>query len=303
MTKPDQIWDDPELLKKKRIIGIISVAVVLVVLVVLTIVLGKPMIQAIRNKESFRATLQQTGFWKYPIMVGIMALQVIIAFIPGEPIEIFAGYVFGGWVGLILCLLGTALGSVLIILAVRKFGMKFVSLFVQREQIENLKLFKNPKTRDATIFTLFLIPGTPKDILTYLVGLVPIHLGKYLVITSVARIPSIITSTLGGSKLGEKEYRHAIMIFVITLVLTGIAALAYHLYQQKHPKADEEDEEAAEAAEAAQETDEVKKEELTEAIASDVVSSTLDQAVENQQDHVKEPEPEKPEDTKESNDV
>lgn len=245
LSKYDPAWDDPQLLKKKRKVGIISVVVVLLVLIALTIVLGKPIIAAIRDKASFRQWMQGTGFWKYPLMMGIMALQVIIAFIPGEPIEIIAGYIFGGWMGMFLCLLGAALGSVVIILAVRKFGMKFVSLFVSREQIQNLKFFRNPKKRDATIFLLFLIPGTPKDILTYLAGLVPIHLGKYLVITSIARVPSVITSTMGGNLLGAKEYRYAIIIFAATLVLTLAATLLYQAHQKKHGKDEEDEEEKA----------------------------------------------------------
>ena len=233
LTQPDPIWDDPQLLKKKRTVGIISLVVVFLVLLALTILLGKPVIRAIREKESFRTWMQGTGFWKYPLMVGIMALQVIIAFIPGEPIEIIAGYIFGGWGGLVLCLLGCALGSVVIILAVRKLGIRFVRLFVSQEQIENLKLFRDPKKRDATIFLLFLIPGTPKDILTYLSGLVPIHLGKYLLLTSIARIPSIITSTMGGSMLGLKKYGWAILIFGITMVVTLILTLLYRAYQKR----------------------------------------------------------------------
>ena len=164
LNKHDSVWDDPQLLKKKRIIGILSIAGVLVLFVVLTFLLRKPLMDAIKDKASFRDWMQETGFWKYPLMVGIMALQVIVAFIPGEPIEILAGYIFGAWGGLLLCLLGSALGSMLIILTVRKLGMKFVTLFVEREQFENLKFFQNPKKRDITIFIVFLIPGTPKDI-------------------------------------------------------------------------------------------------------------------------------------------
>lgn len=237
-------WDDPKLLKRKRIIGIASVAAVLIVLIVLTIILGKPIANAIRDKAGFRQWMQGTGFWKYPLMIGIMALQVVIAFIPGEPIEIIAGYVFGSWMGLLLCLLGTALGSVIIILAVRRFGMKLVTLFIQKEHLENLRFFKDTKKRDATIFLLFLIPGTPKDILTYLAGLVPIHLGKYLLLTSIARIPSVITSTMGGNKLGTRQYGQAIIIFAVTLVLTAVAALVYQQYQKKRPKEDGEEGEA-----------------------------------------------------------
>lgn len=240
MSQHDPIWDDPQQLKKKRIIGIISVSAVFLLIVLATILLRKPLISAIRDKSSFKAWMDSTGFLKYPLMVGIMALQVIIALIPGEPVEIVAGYIFGTWGGLLLCLLGTALGSVIIILTVRKLGMKFVTLFVEREQIENLKILQNPKKRDAALFMLFLIPGTPKDILTYLSGLVPMHLGKYLLITSIARIPSIISSTMGGSMLGRQEYKIAIIMFAITLALTLLAKLVYKLYQaRKKPDAEE----------------------------------------------------------------
>ena len=233
MDQHDVSWDDPKLLKKKRIIGIASIVAVFLVLLALAILLRKPLLGAIRDRASFRLWMQERGFLKYPIMVGIMALQVIIAFIPGEPIEIIAGYIFGAWGGLLLCLLGTALGSVLIILVVRKYGMRVVSLFVDRNQFENLRFLKDPKKRDAAIFLLFLIPGTPKDILTYLSGLVPIHLGKYLLLTSIARIPSIITSTMGGNMLGRREYRYALIVFAVTMVLTLIAALGYQLYQKR----------------------------------------------------------------------
>ena len=227
LSKYDPAWDDPQLLKKKRKVGIISVVVVLLVLIALTIVLGKPIIAAIRDKASFRQWMQGTGFWKYPLMMGIMALQVIIAFIPGEPIEIIAGYIFGGWMGMFLCLLGAALGSVVIILAVRKFGMKFVSLFVSREQIQNLKFFRNPKKRDATIFLLFLIPGTPKDILTYGAGLTKMSLPTWLLICGVARIPSVITSTMSGSALGAKRYGFAAIVFGITVLISLGGVLLY----------------------------------------------------------------------------
>ena len=226
MDKHDSLWDDPQLLKKKRIIGILSIAGVLALFVVLTFLLRKPLLDAFKNKASFRDWMRGTGFWKYPLMVGIMALQVIVAFIPGEPIEILAGYIFGAWGGMLLCLLGSALGSILIILTVRKLGMKFVTLFVEREQFENLKFFRDAKKRDLTIFIVFLIPGTPKDILTYLSGLVPMHMGKFILITSVARIPSVITSTMGGNMLERQEYKIAILVFGITAVLTFGATLA-----------------------------------------------------------------------------
>lgn len=251
MDRHDPAWDDPQLLRKKRILGTLSIVGVLLIFALITYLLCVPLLNAIRDKASFRQWMQGTGFWKYPLMAGIMALQVIIAFIPGEPIEILAGYIFGAWGGLLLCLLGAALGSVIIILAVRKLGMKFVTLFVERGQIENLKFLSDPKKRDAAIFMMFLIPGTPKDILTYLTGLVPIHLGKYLLITSVARIPSILTSTMGGNMLGKQEYKVAILVFAVTLALTLAVMLLYRGYQKRREQAEQRAEAEKEATDPA----------------------------------------------------
>ena len=115
--------------------------------------------------------------------------------------------------------------------------MKLVRLFFTNKQIGDIKFFKDPKKRDPTIFLLFLIPGTPKDVLTYLTGLFPVHLGRYLLITTIARIPSVLSSTLGGSMLGQQEYKLAVLVFGVTLALTLAATLVYRLHQNKLAKA------------------------------------------------------------------
>lgn len=233
MDERPGIDEQKELLKRKRIVGVVILAVVILLIVGLTFWIGGPLLAAIRNKTSFRLWMQERGFLKYPLMVGIMALQVVIALIPGEPIEIGAGYIFGTWGGAALCLLGAALGSVVIILAVRRFGRPFVRLFFSDKQIENVRHLSDPRKRDAAIFLLFLIPGTPKDVLTYVSGLVPIHLGKYLAITTLARIPSVVSSTLGGNMLGQQEYRLVVIVFVVTLVISLVGALIYRVYHNK----------------------------------------------------------------------
>lgn len=232
----EKIWNDPELLKQKRKIAVLSLVIVILVVILLTILIGRPLIQAIKDKTSFRAWMQRQGFFKYPLMVSIMTLQVLIAFIPGEPIEIAAGYIFGSWMGMALCLMGSAVGSVIIFLLVRRYGMRFVSLFITREKMDNLKYFSDPKKRDSAIFFLFLIPGTPKDILTYLAALTPVNLGKYLLLTSVARIPSVLSSTLGGSMIGAEEYKLAIIVFGVTLVLSLVGYLIYQNIQKRKPQ-------------------------------------------------------------------
>ena len=52
-------------------------------------------------------------------------------------------------------------------------------------------------------FVLMTIPGTPKDLLTYFVGLTDMKLGTFLLISLVGRLPSVLSSTVGGHLLDQ----------------------------------------------------------------------------------------------------
>jgi uncharacterized membrane protein YdjX (TVP38/TMEM64 family) len=224
---------DQTALRKKRLLGLIVLAIVLALLVLLTVLVGIPLLQAVRNGYSFRVWMRGRGFLKYPLMVGIVALQVVIAFIPGEPIEFAAGYIFGAFLGSVLCIIGFTLGSLFVVMAVRKYGMKLLGLIFSDRDIENLRLFRNPRTRDFTIFMLFLIPGTPKDVLTYLAGIIPLHLGKFLLISGVARLPSLLTSTLAGSWAGQDRMMLTLIIYGATIAITVPVVLIYRKWEKR----------------------------------------------------------------------
>ena len=113
---------------------------------------------------------------------------------------------FGGWGegiavrGLILLAL-ILLGGLLVFLFVRRFGVKAVEVFFPREKIESLRFLHNEKRLALWVFILFFIPGTPKDIMTYIVPLTPMKLSTFLLLSTVARLPSVVTSTTLGPTL------------------------------------------------------------------------------------------------------
>ena len=96
---------------------------------------------------------------------------------------------YGTWGGLLLCFLGTEIGSLVIILLTKVFGKRLVELFVPIEKINSLKFLQDKRTVYRTLFIIYLIPGTPKDVLTYVAGLTDIDMRKFMLITSIARLP------------------------------------------------------------------------------------------------------------------
>lgn len=220
--------------RKKRIIALVGAGLLLVFLGVVCWFVARPMLQFVSQPDQFRDWVDTHGAWGRIAFVGMMIFQVIVAIIPGEPLEIGAGYAFGVIEGTCLCLLGTLISSVGIFLFVKKFGMKFVTLFVSEEKILSLKFLQNTRRIHLVAFLLFFIPGTPKDVLTYIVGLTPMRLPAWILITTVARIPSVISSTIGGNALGTQEYLFAVIVFVVTAAISGLGVLVYRQITKYH---------------------------------------------------------------------
>lgn len=82
-------------------------------------------------------------------------------------------------------------------------------------------------------FLIFFIPGTPKDALTYFIPLTDMKLSTFLFITTIARIPSIITSTIGGHAIGVENYIFSILVFVITGIISLVGLYVYKKISQK----------------------------------------------------------------------
>ncbi len=215
----------PERRKKLFAWAVLAAGVILIALVCWTV--GKPMIEFVSQPERFRAWVDSHGLWGRIAFVGMMALQIIVAFIPGEPLEIGAGYAFGVAEGTLLCLLGALLGGTVVFLLVKKWGRPFVTLFLSEEKLDSLKFLQDEKRLNLIAYLLFLIPGTPKDVMTYLVGLTPMKLPFWIFLTFTARFPSVITSTVGGDALGTQNYSFAIVVFLGTALLSGLGLLGY----------------------------------------------------------------------------
>lgn len=188
---------------------------------------GKPLIQFVQEPERFRAWVDGQGVWARVAFLGMLILQIIVAAIPGEPLEIAAGYAFGALEGTLLCLLGAFAGRLAVFLLVRRFGTRAVEVFFPLEKLNTLSVLQNKRRLTLWVFFLFFLPGTPKDLLCYIVGLTDLPLKNWLLICAVAPFPSIVTSTIGGDALGMGNYSFALLVFVITMVISGVGLLVY----------------------------------------------------------------------------
>lgn len=220
--------------KKLKWIGIGFLCLIVLLTALLWKYVGTPLIRFVSEPESFRAWVDEYGIYSRLAFGAMVVFQIFVAVIPGEPFEIAAGYAFGAVEGTILCIISAAVGSTLVFALVRKFGMRLVSVFFTQEQIRSVHFLKSSRKRDFLFLIIYAIPGTPKDLLSYVAGLTDIKFGVWLLICSLCRIPSIITSTVGGSALGEQNFKFAILVFAVTLVISGLGLVAYGRIKKSH---------------------------------------------------------------------
>jgi len=229
-----KLYADKKYILKRRIFAGVSLLLLVGLSVWLTWLLWKKVgIFELDHISEFQTRIDSFGAWGWLVALGIQVLQVIVALIPGEVVEVGCGMAFGTWGGLLICLAGSAIGSALIFLLVRKFGVKLVEVFVSREKINSLKFLSNERKLKSIIFLVFFTIGTPKDLLTYFAGLTNIKFYEFLIISTVARIPSIISSILVGDKLSEGNFVTSILIFGASAVLGLMGVVAYNKFVDK----------------------------------------------------------------------
>ena len=128
----------------------------------------------------------------------------------------------------------------IILFLTRRLGTRVLDLFHLENRLRSMAFLQNREKRNMLLFVFYLIPGTPKDGMTYFVGLTDIDLREYMIVTSIARIPSILSSTICGALWGEKNIPLAVGIFAATAVLSLLGGFAYKKISAKYAEKKQE---------------------------------------------------------------
>lgn len=213
--------------KKTKVFKLILLFVVIAIAVAVAIYLI-PVVKQLGTPEgqaAFKEKISSSGFLGVLMLFGLQFAQIFLFIIPGEPIEILAGVCYGSLWGTVFIMLSSVIITAFIYLLVHKLGRKFIYDFVPKDKIqkiENSKVFQNTKAIRFIIFILFFIPGTPKDLLTYIAALLPIKPLEFIIISTIARFPSVISSTWAGASLLEGNWKFSLMIYGVTFLLVAI---------------------------------------------------------------------------------
>lgn len=213
--------------RARRMITALCLILFLILLVTLTVVFWDSLTQMVAEPDAFREEMERYGFWGRCIFTALMAIQVILAPVPGHPFEVVGGYCFGIFRGVILTSLGAAIGSAVAFWLSRLLGAKAVKSFYSEEKLQKVFFLKANEKQNLFTFIFFLIPGVPKDMLAYFMGLTEMRFGVFMLLSTVGRLPGIFLAVLGGAAIGTRSTTVIVIFFICFFLFLLLSLLLY----------------------------------------------------------------------------
>lgn len=227
-------------MKKINKIKIVKSLMIIITLAIMAILIKNiiPIFKYLKEpggQEFFKNKIQNLGFKGFIFILWLEIIQIVFMFLPGEPVELLAGVCYGPVYGTIFLLVSIFITSGIIVFFVKKYGVEFLNEFILEEKIKKYKenkLFNDEKKIELIIILLYIIPGTPKDLFIYIGGLLPINPLKFLIITTILRFPSIISSTVAGKYMIEGNYKITVMAYSISIIFSLIIILIINIFDK-----------------------------------------------------------------------
>lgn len=223
----------PAHLALKRVAVVAMLLVPLVAAGIAWALFGPDAFGLVFDAERIRAWVDAAGAVGRLLFVAAGMLQVVVAVLPGEPLELAAGYAFGLVEGTLLCLAASASGTAAVVLLTRRFGMRVVGLFFPPEKLASVRWLRGSRRFELLLFCCFLVPGTPKDLLTYVAGFSRVPAWRIVALTMLGRVPSVMSSTLAASAFAQGNWLVLQVTVAVTLVLVIVGLLAYRFVPQR----------------------------------------------------------------------
>lgn len=177
--------------------------------------------------ERVTRDVREAGPAGFLILLAVQFLQIVVAFIPGEVVQVAAGMIYGPWVGALIIFIGCVISSAFIFVLVHKLGAPFVQAMIPAGALEKFRAFERTGKLNVVVFVLFLIPGLPKDVFTYLVPLTDMRLPTFVLLSNVGRLPGILLSTYAAAGLVSGDVWESVAIFAVTALIAVVALLLY----------------------------------------------------------------------------
>jgi uncharacterized membrane protein YdjX (TVP38/TMEM64 family) len=212
-------------LRARRLLALVAFPLLVAALVVPVIVWRHEIARVFVSVRNLQDWIRGWGPGAPFVFMGVQALQVIVFALPGEIVQIAGGYLFGGWMGILLSVTGILVGSTAAFFVSRLLGRPFVAAVISPEKLEKMERMLASRSAQVIFFLLFLIPGIPKDILCYVAGVSPLSYPFFILVSTLGRLPGIIGSSVIGRAAAMRRWGLLAIVSTAALLLFGLGVL------------------------------------------------------------------------------
>ena len=215
----------------KRFLTILKFALLLFLVVVLPIYIYRQYpewVDQFRTLEGVNAFLSQYKTISIFVYIGLQISQIAISVIPGQFIQFAGGYAYGFWFGYLYSVIGIGMGTAMTFFLARILGRDAMHMLFGEERISKFVNQLNSKRAISILFVLFIIPGIPKDLITYAAGVSEFRLRPYLILSMVGRSPALMGTIMMGSMLNKGSYMGLVILGFLTVVVFIVLFLKRH---------------------------------------------------------------------------
>ncbi len=212
--------------KTNKVFSIIKLLILILIIVAIPIyimVYHGDLIQSLKNPEGIVDVadyiMREYRTESIFIYIGLQVLQIIISVLPGQVFQMSAGYLYGFFFGLFLSIIGAALGGSLAYFIAYFLGRDAVKLFIKPETLDTWVTRLNSKKAYIAIFLLYLIPGLPKDMISYPAGIARINFKAFITMSLLGRTPAMAASVLIGAMYEKQNYSIMTVVAVISIII------------------------------------------------------------------------------------
>ena len=207
---------------RERFALVTSILVATLALVIWLVMADAPIVRFVirlyRDKHFLKDTVAAWGWMAPLVFMTIQALQVIISPIPGEITGPVGGALFGTLWGLIYSTVGLTVGTLFCFWAGRRWGEPLVRPWLSEHHWNRMNFIV--EAEGAIIcFILYLIPGFPKDIISYLFGISPMPFWLFAAVSTLGRVPGTWISSYFGAHVAEQQYIYAVAFLALVLAV------------------------------------------------------------------------------------
>ena len=214
--------------KRRVILSVVKISMLVLIVVGIPLYLWffhGDWIKSFENIDDVVAFLEKYETQSIFVYIGLQIVQIVISIIPGQVFQMAAGYIYGFWPALLFAMTGALLGTTLSFMLAKALGRDFLHIFFGEEKMSYYIERLNSKKMYAIVFFLYLIPGIPKDMVSYAAGVSEIKFKPFIIISALGRLPGMIGCLLMGDMMMEENYMGAVIIGVFAVITFALCII------------------------------------------------------------------------------